>query len=67
MCRARRAGYKSRLMRGDVYDIAYKLTCSSWVVAEFLSCLNTGAWTIISPFELAGLQPRRLSSAYVTQ
>lgn len=34
MCRARRAGYKSLLMRGDVYDIAYKLTC--WVAAEFL-------------------------------
>lgn len=33
MCRARRAGYKSLLMCGDVYDIAYKLTC--WVVAEF--------------------------------
>lgn len=27
MCRARRAGYKSLLIRGDVYDIAYKLTC----------------------------------------
>lgn len=46
MCRARRAGYKSLLMCGDVYDIAYKLTC--WVVAEFpFHFFFMKAWNIV--------------------